>query len=426
MRLVGVFPRLNRDGKLVIAASSVRALDYSFLSIFLGVYLTFLEFSAIQAGMVISGIMAGGALSNLVATWRGDAIGRKRMLVGMSALMVLGGILLPLNGSVAFLVVIGLFAMTTATGGDRTAFVSMDTAILTETTDGAQRTLVFSWYNLIAFLGRAIGALLIAGPAVLQSRLDIGEQLSFQIMFGVYAVIAVGGIVLYSRLSPQAEALPKDRKSPTRSFENDESRKLILKMAGLFSLDAMGGGFIIRSFISFWFVNHFGVDLYSIAGIFFAGQMLNAISVSLATPVANRIGLINTMASSQALSNMFVILMALSGQLWVAVFFFLVHELCNEMDIPTRQSYTMAIVAPESRTAMASLSNLGRNIAQTISPSIAGVIAQVTFLGAPLLLGAGTKLLYNALLYAMFRSYKTPEELVSEAKTEMQGEEADG
>ena len=196
MRLVGVFPRVNRDGKLVIAASSVRALDYSFLSIFLGVYLTFLEFSAIQAGMVISGIMAGGALSNLVATWRGDAIGRKRMLVGMSALMVLGGILLPLNGSVAFLVVIGLFAMTTATGGDRTAFVSMDTAILTETTDGAQRTLVFSWYNLIAFLGRAIGALLIAGPAVLQSRLDIGEQLSFQIMFGVYAVIAVGGALM--------------------------------------------------------------------------------------------------------------------------------------------------------------------------------------------------------------------------------------
>ena len=416
---------MNRDGKLVIAASSVRALDYSFLSIFLGVYLTFLEFSAIQAGIVISGIMAGGALSNLVATWRGDAIGRKRMLVGMSALMVLGGILLPLNDSVAFLVVIGLFAMTTATGGDRTAFVSLDTAILTETTDGAQRTLIFSWYNLIAFLGRAIGALLIAGPALLQSRLDIGEQLSFQIMFGVYAVIAVSGIVLYSRLSPEAEALPKDRKSPSRSLENDESRRLILKMAGLFSLDSMGGGFMLRSFISFWFVNHFGVDLYSIAGMFFAGQLLNAISVSLATPVANRIGLINTMAFSQGLSNTFVILMALSGQLWAAVFFFLVHELCNEMDIPTRQSYTMAIVAPESRTAMASFTNLGRNLAQTVSPSIAGVVAQVTFLGAPLILGAGTKLIYNALLYAMFSGYKAPEEMVSGADGKMRGEESD-
>ncbi len=425
MRLAGVFPKVNRDGRLVIAASSVRALDYSFLSIFLGVYLTFLDFSAIQAGIVISGIMAGGALSNLVATWRGDTIGRKRMLVGMSALMVLGGILLPLNSSVAFLVIIGLFAMTTSTGGDRTAFVSLDTAILTETTDGGQMTLVFSWYNLVAFLGRAIGALLIAGPALLQSRFDMGEQLSFQLMFGVYAVIAVSGIVLYSRLSPQAEALPKDQISSSRSPEKDESKNLILKMAGLFSLDAMGGGFMIRSFISFWFVNHFGVDLYSIAGIFFVSQMLNAISISLATPIANRIGLINTMAFTQALSNMFVILMALSGQLWMAVFFFLVHELCNDMDIPTRQSYTMAIVRPESRTAMASLSNLGRNIAQTVSPSIAGVIAQVTFLGAPLLLGAGTKLIYNGLVFAMFRNYKTPEERVSEAKTEMKGEEAD-
>ena len=416
---------MNRDGKLVIAASSVRALDYSFLSIFLGVYLTFLDFSAVQAGIVISGIMAGGALSNAVATWRGDAIGRRRMLVGMSVLMVLGGILLPLNGSVAFLVVIGLFAMTTATGGDRTAFASLDTAILTETTDSGQRTLVFSWYNLVSFLGKALGALLIAVPALLRSRLDVSEQLSFQLMFGVYALIAVSGIVLYSRLSPKAEALPRERRSSSRSLDKDESSSLILKMAGLFSLDAMGGGFMVRSFVSFWFVNHFGVDLYSIAGIFFVGQILNAISVSLATPVASRIGLVNTVVFTQALSNIFVILAALSGQLWMAVFFFLVHELFNEMDVPTRQSYTMAIVRPESRTAMASLSNLGRNLAQTVSPSIAGVIAQVTFLGAPLLLGAGTKLIYNGLLFAMFRNYKTLEERESDAKTEVRGEETD-
>ena len=416
---------MNRDGKLVIAASSVRALDYSFLSIFLGVYLTFLDFSAVQAGIVISGIMAGGALSNAVATWRGDAIGRRRMLVGMSVLMVLGGILLPLNGSVAFLVVIGLFAMTTATGGDRTAFASLDTAILTETTDSGQRTLVFSWYNLVSFLGKALGALLIAVPALLRSRLDVSEQLSFQLMFGVYALIAVSGIALYSRLSPKAEALPRERRSSSRSLDKDESSSLILKMAGLFSLDAMGGGFMVRSFVSFWFVNHFGVDLYSIAGIFFVGQILNAISVSLATPVASRIGLVNTVVFTQALSNIFVILAALSGQLWMAVFFFLVHELFNEMDVPTRQSYTMAIVRPESRTAMASLSNLGRNLAQTVSPSIAGVIAQVTFLGAPLLLGAGTKLIYNGLLFAMFRNYKTLEERESDAKTEVRGEETD-
>ncbi len=231
MKLAVVFPEVNRDGKLVIAASSVRALDYSFLSIFLGVYLTFLDFSAIQAGIVISGIMAGGALSNAVATWRGDAIGRKRMLVGMSVLMVVGGIMLPLNGSVAFLVVIGLFAMATATGGDRTAFASLDTAILTETTDSGQRTLVFSWYNLVSFLGKALGALLIAGPALLRSRLDVSEQLSFQLMFGVYALIAVSGIVLYSRLSPKAEALPRERRSSSR-LDEDESRSLILKMAG--------------------------------------------------------------------------------------------------------------------------------------------------------------------------------------------------
>ena len=181
-------------------------------------------------------------------------------------------------------------------------------------------------------------------------------------------------------------------------------------MTGLSSLDALGGGFAVRSFVSFWFVSRFGVDLLGISGIFFAAQQLNVVSVALAAPVASRIGLVNTMAFTQIAANLMFIGLALSFNVWLAVMFFLLHEICNDMDVPARQSYTMAIIPAESRTAMASLNNLGRNLAQTISPTLAGIIAQMAYLGAPFLVGAATKLVYNALLLQMFRKIKPPEE----------------
>ena len=185
-------------------------------------------------------------------------------------------------------------------------------------------------------------------------------------------------------------------------------------MTGLSSLDALGGGFAVRSFVSFWFVSRFGVDLLGVSGIFFAAQLLNMASVALAAPVSRRIGLVNTMAFTQIAANLMFVGLALSHNVWLAVAFFLLHEVCNDMDVPTRQSYTMAIVPAESRTAMASLNNLGRNLAQTVSPTLAGIIAQVAFLGAPFLVGAATKLVYNALLLQMFRGIRPPEERESE------------
>lgn len=420
MKASSIVPQLDRDGRLVIAASAVRGFGYSFLSVFLGVYLSLLDFTAFQAGLVFSGIMAGGALSNAVASWRGDTIGRRRMLVAMSVLMVLGGLLFPISSSVVFLVVIGLFAMTTSTGGDRTAFLSLDTAILVGTCRPSQRTMVFSWYNLVNFAGKALGALLLTVPTLLQSQLGMGELASYKSMFFVYAATAAGGIVLYAMLSPQVEP-PKVSRENARSISR-EHKGVIARLSGLFFLDALGGGFIVRSFMSYWFVSRFGVDLFSIAGIFFAGQVLNVVSVSLAAPMASRIGLIRTMAFTQALANLLFIGMAFSTNVWMAVIMFLLHELSNDMDVPTRQSYTMAIVPPESRTATASVTNLGRNIAQTISPTLAGLAAQATFLGAPFLIGAGIKLVYNGILYATFRGVKAPEEREVESAGQVTGQ----
>ena len=275
MKNIYLIPRLERDGNIAVAASAFRALDYGFLSVFLGVYLSFLDFTVFQAGLVFSAIMAGGALSNLVASWKGDTIGRRRMLVVMSGLMALGGVLFPFASSVTLLIIISLFAMTTSTGGDRTAFLSLDMAILAQTSDATQRTTVFSWYNLVGIGAKALGALFIAVPALLQSGIGVGELTSFKVVFGLYSFIALCGLIIYTRLSPRAEL----NKSQTQNEEVVErgqknSRGIIIQLAGLFSMDALGGGFMVRSFVSFWFVSRFGVDLNAIALIFFAGQAL--------------------------------------------------------------------------------------------------------------------------------------------------------
>ena len=407
-----ILPQVGRDGNIIIAAAALRTLDYGFISVFLGVYLTLLDFSVVQAGLVFSAIMAGSALSNTLASWKGDTIGRKRMFIAMAVLMVAGGAAFSISSDFVVLMLIGVFAVTTSGGGDRTAFISLDTAVLAQTTAPSQRTLAFSWYNLVTIFTRSLGALLIALPALIQRWSDIGELDSYKLMFAVYAVIAAFGILLYARLSPRIEV--QNGTTSPRSPESDSAESsahgVIWKMTGLSALDALGGGFAVRSFVSFWFVNRFGVDLFGISGIFFAAQLLNVVSVALAAPVAKRIGLVNTMAFTQIAANLMFIGMAFSFNVWLAVAFFLLHEICNDMDVPTRQSYTMAIVPAESRMAMASLNNLGRNMAQTVSPTLAGIIAQLAYLGAPFIVGAVTKLVYNALLLQMFRGIKPPEE----------------
>ncbi|MDP6451778.1 MAG: MFS transporter [SAR202 cluster bacterium] len=416
-----LMPSVGRDGAVVIAASALRSLDYGFLSVFLGVYLSLLDFSVFQAGLVFSAIMGGGTLSNAIASWRGDTIGRKRMLMVMAVLMGIGGILYPFASNVTTLALISLIAMTTSTGGDRTAFLSLDMAILAQTVEAEGRTAAFSWYNLIGRFTKAIGSLLIAVPAILQQWFGIGEVDSFRAMFWAYSGVAFSGLGVYWLLTPLAER----RREPNEGANQElppGTRGIMFRLTALFSMDALGGGFMVNGFISFWFTTRFGVSLETIAGIFFAGQILNSISLALATPLARKIGLIATMAYTQGVSNILMILMALTGNLWFAVGFFMLRELSNEMDVPTRQSYSMAIVPPEARTAMAGMTNLGRTFAQTVSPGMAGLVAQTTFLGAPMIAGSIIKLVYNAALLMTFRSIKAPEE---EARAKQQASQPD-
>ncbi len=212
-----IVPPLDRDGRVVMAAAALRSLDYGFLSIFLGVYVTVLEFSALESGLVFSAIMAGGSLSNAVASWRGDSIGRRRMLVAMAVLMGLGGVMYAVTSSVVAMMAISVFAMTTSTGGDRTAFLTMDMAVLAQTAQDRHRTAVFTLYNVVGRAAKAIGALMIAAPVVIQAWTGLDETASFKAMFWAYAVIGFAGVAVYALLTPNAEApLAQARSSDDR------------------------------------------------------------------------------------------------------------------------------------------------------------------------------------------------------------------
>lgn len=411
-----MIPSVNRDGKIVILASAVRSLDYGFLSVFLGVYLEKLDFTVWEAGLVFSAIMAGGALSNIVAGWRGDRIGRRRMLIGMAALMGIGGVLFPLTEHIALLIAISLIAMTTSTGGDRTAFLSLDMAILAESGGDGRRTLVFSWYNLLGRLTKAASSLMLGLPALLGIAFGVDEILAFKSMFFIYAVIAFAGCAIYARLSGGAEPPARVSDSAGGGSESRaptmprESRAIVAKLSVLFSLDSLGGGFMVTAFMSYFFAENFGMSAETIGGVFFAAQLLNSLSIMLAAPTARRLGLIVTMAGSQGIANAMMILMALADSPAWAIGFFMARELINDMDIPTRQAYSMAIVPPEARTATAGVTNLGRTVAQTAAPLMAGPIAAGAALGVPIIIGAAIKLIYNGALYIMFRAVREPEE----------------
>ena len=415
--LRSIIPSVNRDGKTVVLASAVRSLDYGFLSVFLGVYLEKLDFTVFEATLVFSAIMAGGALSNVVASWRGDRIGRRRMLVGMAALMGIGGALFPLAESAAFLIAVSLIAMTTSTGGDRTAFLSLDMAILAQSGDDGRRTLVFSWYNLLGRLTKAASSLMLGLPALLTILFGVDEIIAFKLMFIIYAAIAFSGCAIYARLSDEAEPPSRRADGESERGESDppaamsrESRAIVAKLSILFSLDSLGGGFMVTAFMSYFFAENFGMSAETIGGVFFIAQLLNSVSIMLAAPAARRIGLILTMAGSQGIANSLMIFMALTDSPALAIFFFMARELVNDMDIPTRQAYSMAIVPPESRAATAGVTNLGRTIAQTVAPLIAGPIAQSAALGVPIAVGAVIKLVYNGALYMMFRTVREPED----------------
>lgn len=396
------------DIRIIFATSGLRSYSYGFFSILLGLYLGKEGFTAPQVGAILAVMQVGGAALTLLVSLLADRWGRRRSLVALSLLSIAGGIALGLVGGFWAIMAVAALGNLTATARDRGSFSSLEQAMLAEASSPRHRNMTFGYYNALASLASALGNLSSGIPILLALLLPaLGDRDPIRVMFFLYAGIAALTAGLYTRLTPATEAPQQGRYT---LLVPGPSRVIVFKLAGLYAIDALGGGFIVHSFLAYWFSVRWGLELGSLGAVFFAAGLLNTFSQVAAAWLANRVGLLKTMVLTHIPSSLFLIGAALAPSAWLAVALYLGREALSQMDVPTRQSYTVAVVAPEARTAAAGITTLSRNGASSIGPYLAGLTTGALSLAAPLLLGAGIKIVYDLLVYVTFRGVRPPDE----------------
>lgn len=399
---------MNPDGILLLSAKFLRTFTYGILTVSLVIYLATIGFTSFQIGIVLSSTVLGGVFSTLFVVFFADSLGRRKSLSVLSLFTVLAGIILVFTSDFVLLAV-GLFVGSLSlTGGEVGPFLSVEQSIIPQISAEAERNRAFSLYNFVGYVGLSLGSLGGLVPGLLQGELGLSARGSF---LPVFAILVVTGLVLaaiYQALGTGVEATVLERRS--RISLPQSSRGVVLRLSALFGLDSFAGGFVIQSIISLWFFLRFGVTLSSLSIILAAGQVVTALSILAAGRVADRVGLLNTMVFTHIVSNVFLASIAFAPALPVAVGLYLARQSLSQMDVPTRQAYTMALVPVDERTPAAGITTLARNISQSASPTIAGylLLAFGVASGTPFLLGGGLKIAYDALLFATFRKVKIP------------------
>lgn len=396
---------LSRDGWLLFATCGVRSFAYGFLSVVLGLYLDAIGVTTTAIGWIFTAALAGGAVMTIVITAVADRFGRKALLLLGAALMAIAGWVFAISNDPILLAVAAIFGTISPSGKEVGPFLSIEQAILPQTTRDQYRTTVFSAYNLIGSLCGALGAL-VAG---LPSLFSLPQITGYRFLIWGYVICAVVTMLLFGLLSPTIEARAKTA-SQARMIGVQRSRPTVVKLAGLFALDAFAGGFIVQSIVAYWFYLRYQTDLQALGGIFFGTNLLAALSFLAAPAMARRFGLLNTMVLTHLPSNVLLILVPLMPNLELAVLMLLARNLLSQLDVPTRQSYTMAVVDADERAAAAGILSVARNAGAALAPLFTGAVLARPYLGWPFLLAGGLKIIYDLSIYYVFRHVRPPEE----------------
>jgi MFS family permease len=395
------------DRSILYGAALLRALATGMVAVVVGIYLAARGFDPGAIGVVVTAGLAGGALAALLVTLGGDGFGRRRALVAVSMLSAAGGVLVTLLDGTTAVASAAFLGMLNGMGRDRGAALIVDQVVLPATASDAERTKIFAWYNVLQDVGHAFGGLLAGAPALLHAAFGVGELASLEGAMLVYAAIQLAVALLYSRLSPASEApaaTERVRISPA-------SRRILWRISSLFALDSLAGGFLTAALLSYFFFERFGAGPAVIGLLFFGARVANAVSHVGAAWLAQRIGLVNTMVFTHIPSSVLLVTVAYAPSFPVAAALFLLREGLVEMDVPTRQSYVMAVVRPEERTFASGVTHLVRLAAWAVAPAFAGALMGQGAMAAPLVLGAALKIAYDVMLFGAFRKLKPPEEL---------------
>jgi len=411
--LVASLRGLDRDGRLLFAMRTLRMFGYGFLAVVLVLYLAAAGLDPLAVGLVLTFTLIGDTIISLWLTTNADRLGRRRVLVAGAVLMIVAGVMFAFTSWVPLLILAGAIGVVSPTGNEVGPFLAIEQAALTQTVPDTRRTATFAWYNVAGYVATATGAL--GAGLVSQALIDGGLAPldAYRAIVIGYAVIGFVMIAGFWRLDTSIEAPPATVSNDgiRRRFGLGRSKGVVLKLSFLFSIDAFGGGFIPQSLMAYWFHTQFRADPGQLGLIFFAANLLAAVSSLSAARIAWRFGLINTMVFTHIPSNVLLILVPFMPTLPLAVLVLLIRFSLSQMDVPTRQSYVMAVVDPDERSAAAGVTGVARTTGAAISPSFSSVMmASAGYASLPFYLAGGFKILYDLLMYREFRNVKPPEE----------------
>lgn len=399
---------LSADGKRLLLTRALRNFGYGYLAVVLGLYLDLLGLDAVQIGIVVTGAIAGSAAMTVVWALLADRYGRRRTVQTMALLMAGGGLLFAL-GSDLWLLLLGAATGTiSATSSEVGPFQTVEQAVLPQTASDERRTWLFSLYNTLGNFAGAFGALFAASAGLFASFGLTGAD-AYRPLFLVYALIGLANLLLFLQLTERIELAKVE--GQRRFFGVHRSRGTVARLAALFGLDAFAGGFVVHSLVAYWFYLRWNLSPEALGLVFFWVGVLSGLSFLAAGWLAGRIGLLNTMVFTHLPSNVLLMLVPLAPTAWLAIALFLARMSISQMDVPTRQSYAMAVVDPDERTATAGLTNVARAVATAISPTFAGIAFGAAALGLPFFIAGGLKIVYDGLVYATFRRLRPPEEV---------------
>lgn len=393
--------------RLLYAAAFLRALGVGLIAVLIGLYCARLALSAVQIGVVLAAALWGAALASAAVLAIGPRVAPRTLLIVLTVVPAFAAGVLVAADSFAVAALAAFAGMFSVNGRDRAAIPILEQALFPGTADVSRRTRVFAWYNVLLDAGYATGGLAAALPTALERWAGMAPLASMRSALLLFCVLYGAAAVLYARLPARlagGESVGLRHLSP-------RSRPIVAKISALFLLDAFGGGLIGSALFAYFFAERFGASAAAIAALFAAGRGLAAFSHLLAAWLAGRIGLVNTMVFTHVPANLLLFVIAAAGAFPVAAAIFLVREALNEMDVPTRQSYVMAVVEPNERLAAAGITSLVRSGGWAAAPALAGVLMQLGGLGVPLVVAAAAKLAYDVLLWREFRRVKPPEEV---------------
>jgi predicted MFS family arabinose efflux permease len=391
--------------------------------VLLGLYLAQRGFEPDEIGAVAAAGLAGGVVAALAVTLGGDRFGRRRSLIVLNLVAAAGTAALLFVDGLWPIALAAFIGMVNAMGRDRGGASIVEQAALPSVVADQSRTRMFAWYSAIQDGGHALGSLLAGLPALLEGwyrlALPAGRGITMAIVPALLAVTALICATLPRSIeslttapsgSGPSDAAPSRRAGAGRQRLTPRARRVLLRISPLFLLDGIGGGLLVTTLLSYFFFERFGAGAAAVSMLFFAARLANVASHFGAAWLAGRIGLVNTMVFTHIPSSVLLLLVAVAPSFEVAALLFILRECLVEMDVPTRQSYVMGVVAPEDRTTVSGVVNLVRLAAWGIGAGVAGLVMQRVSLATPLVLGAVLKIVYDLLLYAAFRRERPPEE----------------